>query len=558
MRLLGKDGSAISLSAALLFSVHPLLSEPVNYIQARHVLFYSLFTLSSTIISLLFISSRKSFSKLIFSLCMLISFVLAALSKEVGIFYVPSAILLTFAAFWDNIENNSFIKKRFYLLIFLIAAALILITHSIRPLTNLFSAGYSLGLGKRTFVVNLLTHSVIFFKYLKLLVPLSSHLNVDHNMTLIRLNSFSDCFLAFSSFFTLLFLSFIAWKRKKRDPLFFFLFFWGIMGIFPYMIVTKGSAELMIEYKFYLSAIGFIGLIMVFLNRFYQYLSMKYRHRGTGIIYGIILSLAVFFCISETRKRNTVWKNEMTLWGDALSKSPQSIKPHHNLGVYLSETGKTDDAKYYFYEALKIQPQSAHLHSNLGTLFLNEGNIQKAFHHFEKALSLGSQSVQTYNNMGICFDKMGKHDQALYQYYKALEIDRNNADAHNNLAVYYSKKKNWEKSFYHFDKALLAEPNNAKTYFNMGIAYFEKGDIDKAIFHFSQTASFEPEHLYAHYFLGMLSHSQKRLKDAVPHYETAIDLAKKAKNTTLLKKIQDHYQACIDQLNSSQKKDNDD
>ncbi len=92
MHNVNEGESRIPLVASILFVAHPLCSEPVNYIQARHILFYSFFSLSGLLCTVLLVKTKSRAGRIICALGIAISIVLGGLSKEVGMFYVPVII----------------------------------------------------------------------------------------------------------------------------------------------------------------------------------------------------------------------------------------------------------------------------------------------------------------------------------------------------------------------------------------------------------------------------------------------------------------------------------
>jgi len=99
-------GNKVPFMASLLFAVHPVFSEPVNYIQARLVPFCALFSLSGVLFALLFMRARKTGGRVLSVAGMAASIVLGALSKEVGIFYGAAAIGLYLFIFWGGNERT--------------------------------------------------------------------------------------------------------------------------------------------------------------------------------------------------------------------------------------------------------------------------------------------------------------------------------------------------------------------------------------------------------------------------------------------------------------------
>jgi capsular polysaccharide biosynthesis protein len=66
------------------------------------------------------------------------------------------------------------------------------------------------------------------------------------------------------------------------------------------------------------------------------YMGLDYYKNRKRMQYIIILSI-VLILVSlghSTFMRNFTWKNEKTLWVDAVDKSPNLSRPHHNLGKY--------------------------------------------------------------------------------------------------------------------------------------------------------------------------------------------------------------------------------
>jgi hypothetical protein len=182
--LAGRPGSRLPLMASLLFAVHPLASEPVNYIQARHVQFYALFTLTGALCALLFLQAATRKQKALSVLGMAASILSGGLSKEVGIFFVPAAIGLCFLAFGRGRLRGWGWKKAGAALL-AAAAAFVLVTHQVRPLGSLFGTSRHAVIGDRTFVTNLLTQAGIFFRYVSLAVPIASRLNADHHVVVV-------------------------------------------------------------------------------------------------------------------------------------------------------------------------------------------------------------------------------------------------------------------------------------------------------------------------------------------------------------------------------------
>jgi Tetratricopeptide repeat len=57
-----------------------------------------------------------------------------------------------------------------------------------------------------------------------------------------------------------------------------------------------------------------------------------------------------------TINRNTVWKDDITLWSDTVEKSPVSTSDHNNLGNTYKLQGQLEMAVTGFQTALRLKP----------------------------------------------------------------------------------------------------------------------------------------------------------------------------------------------------------
>jgi tetratricopeptide (TPR) repeat protein len=70
-----------------------------------------------------------------------------------------------------------------------------------------------------------------------------------------------------------------------------------------------------------------------------------------------------------------------------------------SVGVFYLESGRIDEARSHFEEALAIEPNFADAHYNLGNLYLQIGVPQEALTHYQRALETKPDDIQALNNM---------------------------------------------------------------------------------------------------------------------------------------------------------------
>jgi tetratricopeptide (TPR) repeat protein len=212
----------------------------------------------------------------------------------------------------------------------------------------------------------------------------------------------------------------------------------------------------------YFASIGFVFLVGAFLL-WARSRSERAYTASVGILAIVIVLFGAF-----TVRRNAVWKDNYTLWSDAVSKSPLSAFAHENLGYALFYAGRPEEGSRELRTALSLDPK------------------------------IPDSIVAT----GIQYSKKGLFTKAILEFSIALMFDPNNVEAHYNLGLAYQEKGWREAAIEHYRKALALSPGFEEAHINLGIAYAENGDLDAAIDHFQAAAKLRPADIAARYNLA--------------------------------------------------------
>ena len=77
---------------------------------------------------------------------------------------------------------------------------------------------------------------------------------------------------------------------------------------------------------------------------------------------------------------------------------------HYNLGIVLTELGKSQDAILSYHKAIEIKPDYTEAHSNLGTILRDLGNLQEAELSTRKAIEIKPDYVNAKINLDLIND----------------------------------------------------------------------------------------------------------------------------------------------------------
>lgn len=148
------------------------------------------------------------------------------------------------------------------------------------------------------------------------------------------------------------------------------------------------------------------------------------RARNNKILSGIELFIIIVIILSfgwTTRDRNTVWKDDLSLWSDVINKSPDKARGYNETGMYFYTKRLHDKAIPFFLKSIMLDPNSAIAYNNLGLCYLGKGKINSAINEFQKAIQKNPLKGLYHINLGIAYWQKGLSDLAQ----REIEIGKN-------------------------------------------------------------------------------------------------------------------------------------
>jgi protein O-mannosyl-transferase len=445
-KLHGKE--AIAIVSSLLFAVYPLHVEPVSWIAGRSDLLCGLFFF------LAFIFHIYSYRRLGFLMLAGICFYLSLLSKEVAIVFPLVALM------FDLVNRR--LKRSSNILIYAVYAILLLLYLYVRQRAYITipelptvietlpgSEGPPSGMMPSTEGIP----PKIFDRFYHIFEPflISYLLYIKKLVFPIHLNAFIGTvpkgffhlISAIFIFLSLVFMSFASIRWKKGIVAFSIMWILITLGpasitaIFP--LATTSLAE---RYLFIPSA-GFCLLVGYLIFETGKIV----KATRINLVLGAIL-FSIYLCI--TIERQSVWKDDVTLWEDTSKKSPFHAIPHANHGIALWQSGKTEEAVKELTIAFDLSLRGnngvrARVATELGALYMDKKDLDKAEKWFTKSLDYRDKNFTAFYNLGLIYfikgrdrNSLSDFKQAESYFKKALKIDKNNKELHILLSQLYS------------------------------------------------------------------------------------------------------------------------
>lgn len=219
----------------------------------------------------------------------------------------------------------------------------------------------------------------------------------------------------------LVLLALLLGKARSKTTLFglsWIVMFWlPVSGLFYFSIFE------MADRYFYLPA---IGLWIVIAD---QSLGLLRAGKITGRHALIAISILVAVLAAVTMRRNLDWKSDITLFTRMVTQYPDNAYGLHHLGaaqLVRNDPNDLDDGETNLKRALDLAPNTEFVQPLLGYARLQRGDLEGALKYLSDALALQPMDREARINRGITYEQMGRNREALADYEFYLNIPGQN------------------------------------------------------------------------------------------------------------------------------------
>ncbi|HNV86940.1 MAG TPA: tetratricopeptide repeat protein [Candidatus Omnitrophota bacterium] len=499
---------AVAVFSSLIFLVHPVQTQSVTYITQRMAALATFFYLGAMIFYVKFRFEKK----IRFLVVSWLSALAAVFTKEIS-YTLPVTLFVYEWLFFERKKLREWILPFLpYLLLALFSIFISFRGHFVVTEQNFVAKGFE-GLSRfqaeTPRVHYLLTQIDVLRTYLRLFVfPIRQNLDYDYP---IARSLFAPS--TFASFVFLAGLCVWAFLNRRRYPILAYGIFWFfiVLSIESGVIVVK---DVIFEHRMYLAM---VGLSMFFTAG----LALLFRDEKE---YVTILAVVVMVFSGLTYVRNNVWKDEVTLWGDAVRKSPAKARPNNNYGKALADFDRYEEAIPYLEKAIEIQPDQAEYYDNLGLAYKYVGNSDKAIELYKEAIEKDPKGLDPYRHLTAIY--LAKEDFPRAEAYlkEAIELDPRSSDLYYYLGSLYEKQNRPDEAIEAYGKSLELRPDQLDVCQNLGALYLRTGRVKEAEALSLKAAELSPQDAVGYYNLAHLFSVQKRYDKAIELYQIAVRL----------------------------------
>lgn len=546
MARIGREFAGRAAGAvALLWGLHPALTQSVTYVSQRTEELVALFTLLALYCFIRGLAGRKKLWPAGAAFCCL----LGILSKEVGV-TLPLVIVLFDRTFVAG-SFRAALRSRWAL--YLALASTWVLTAWL--MLDLGRRGVGSGLGVSP-IDYALTQCKAVSIYLGLI--LWPHpLIFDRGAPLIT--SVAEVWpYALWLALVVAAVARVWWRSPVAGfaPVCFFILLAPASSVVPVVGATIA------ENRLYLPSAAVVTVSVLGIHRLVGL-------RRAQLICGVLAIVAAGATVIRIR----AYQSEIGLWMDTVAKAPENPRAHCNLATLLAEQrGQQSAALAHFTAALQLQPDYPEAHYNLAVLLAQmPGKNTEAAAHFASAIQIRPDYAEAHHNLGLllartpgreaeatqCFLAAIKGYSALVSgrpldaethfklanllalfperqsearshYAETLRLRPEHAEAHSNLAAMLARTPaSKADSVFHYREALRIRPDLASAHNNLAVLLAaDPGGWTEALAHYREALRLQPDYADASNNLAnLLSDLPGGQEEAIARYKTAIRLA---------------------------------
>jgi len=214
-----------------------------------------------------------------------------------------------------------------------------------------------------------------------------------------------------SACFLLLITVGVIWLRR-RSPYLIAGWLWFVVTLLPVIgLVHIGQHSVADRYTY-------IPLIGVFLMIAWGIPQLTDKLRLQGYAIGILAITILVAMIIGTSLQLRHWKNSYTIFSHAIAVTEGNWVAHNNLGLYVMDKGKIDQAITHFKLSIKAKPSYVPAHINLGVALYRQGDMSGALSSINTALVIEPGNESAHLGLGLLYADQGDMERALIEYRK--------------------------------------------------------------------------------------------------------------------------------------------
>ncbi|MCY1001580.1 tetratricopeptide repeat protein [Myxococcus sp. MISCRS1] len=222
----------------------------------------------------------------------------------------------------------------------------------------------------------------------------------------------------------LLLLAGVLWRSWRTSPAVFAGGIWLLTPLLPIFLMQLRGVEAYAERFLYLPSVGFCLLMAAGVKWMLE--RWAAQARAVGLVAGGVL--VVFAAL--TLARVPAWRDDIALWEDTLTKTPEEPSIHAYLGASYLKARRVEEAVAPLQIAAEAMPHLYQPQSDLAVAYALLGRMDLAIPQLERVHAMRPREPVVLHNLGLALRKAGRQEEAVERFRAALRLSPRRADSH--------------------------------------------------------------------------------------------------------------------------------
>jgi tetratricopeptide (TPR) repeat protein len=303
-----------------------------------------------------------------------------------------------------------------------------------------------------------------------------------------------------------------------RRPHAGFLGAWCFIILSPTSSVVPIATEVGAERRMYLPLAGLAVLVVLCAYRAWtSRASSQHQHIGVAATALVCLALA-----AGTIQRNREYQTAVSIMKVTVERRPHP-RSYQMLANAYFEAGQRDEAMRYLRLA-KADPTSSFM---LGVELISGGEVAPGIEELERFVTLAPSHIRAadaHATLGSVYLSRGQLDQAATHLREALRLEPLRGSAHASMGRVLVQQGRIAEGIGELQRSVDLQPGDLETLRLLGIMQGRSGQLDAAVKTFRRAIELYPKSSRDHYLLGRALAAMGQIAAAVPYFAQAVVL----------------------------------
>ena len=505
----GKSAARLAFAVALLWLLHPLLTQGVTYVIQRCESMVGMFYLACLYGTLRGSQSSRPWSWAWYAAAVVV-YCIGMATKEM-MTTAPLVVLLYDRVFLADSWKN-LVRRRWGLYLAFLPG-LVRMGMAIAPALSPKVRAASMGFGH---------HSITSWEYLSSQAGVILHylrlafwpdpLCLDYGWRVASTNM--AIFLPGAVIVGLLLAS--LWALWRRPPI-------GFLGLAFFIILAPTSSfmplsDLAFEHRMYLSLAAVVTLAVFGFHHLTGYLLQDDRTRM--MLQRAVLIVVALALLAGTIRRNHQYNHPLEMWQEVVAIVPQNARAFTILATEYQKRGNLDEARKNLEHAIRLEQNALACHI-LANIYIELEETDQAVKFYQQALTVRPDFAESRLRLALLLEEQGKIDEAMAQVRRTIELKPKHAQAYAMLGLMMEDQEKLDEAAEQYRKAIRLHPRYAECYLQLGLLLQKQNDFQAAAEHIERSLEIDTKQNSVRVNLGLLYLQQNQLTKALAYFRDA-------------------------------------